>query len=259
MLKIATHNKIFHADEVTAIALLKVFTDYDLEIYRLDHQIEDFSNYDMVIDMSKKFDGIKYFDHHQNKGGKSSAGLIWDYLGQGANFPRITKLIHLVDMQDTGIQKAGEFEYPSLIKAFNAIEISSELQEEQFHKAVAFAVTIIAAMKHNQKELEHAKEIVNHAYYFQGHPRILELEAFTPHWSSYINGIAQPNILAVVWHDKEEDNWKVKLTPKVPGRFELNAKPLKQDASMLFVHASGHFAIAKDESQMVQYLSKQIR
>jgi uncharacterized UPF0160 family protein len=37
MLHIATHNKIFHADEVTAIALLKVFTTHTLDIHRIDH------------------------------------------------------------------------------------------------------------------------------------------------------------------------------------------------------------------------------
>ena len=68
MLNIATHNKIFHADEVTAIALLKLFTDEEIVVHRIDHQSEDFSGYDMVIDISKKFDGEKYFDHHQNKG-----------------------------------------------------------------------------------------------------------------------------------------------------------------------------------------------
>ena len=259
MLKIATHNKIFHADEITAIALLKVFTDHELEIERIDHQSEDFSSYDMVIDISKKFDGIKYFDHHQNKGGKSSAGLIWDYLGQAAMYPKITKLIHIVDMQDTGVQKAGDFEYPSLIKAFNTHELTSSVQEEQFYKAIAFAQTVLTSMKHNQEELKRAEEIVKNAYYFQGNPKIIELDTFTPHWSSYINGIVQPSVLAVVWHDDDEENWKVKLTPKIPGRFELNTKPLKQDSSMLFVHSSGHFAIAKDEAQMAQYLRKQIK
>ncbi|MCD8478340.1 MAG: MYG1 family protein [Sulfurospirillum sp.] len=106
MLNIATHNKIFHADEVTAIALLKLFTDEEIVVHRIDHQSEDFSAYDMVIDISKKFDGEKYFDHHQNKGGKSSAGLIWDYLGLGLEYPRISKLIHHVDLNDTGIKKS---------------------------------------------------------------------------------------------------------------------------------------------------------
>ena len=29
---IATHNKMFHADEIAAIALLEIFTDYDIEV-----------------------------------------------------------------------------------------------------------------------------------------------------------------------------------------------------------------------------------
>ena len=37
---IATYNKIFHADEVTAIALLQIFTDYEIEIERIDHDID---------------------------------------------------------------------------------------------------------------------------------------------------------------------------------------------------------------------------
>ena len=41
---IATHNKIFHADEVTAIALLKIFTDYEIEVCRVNHNTTDFSN-----------------------------------------------------------------------------------------------------------------------------------------------------------------------------------------------------------------------
>ena len=75
---IATHNKMFHADEVTAIALLQVFKDFEIEVERICHDSKDFSKYDFVIDISKTFDGKKYFDHHQYKGGKSSAGLIWD-------------------------------------------------------------------------------------------------------------------------------------------------------------------------------------
>ena len=50
---IATHNKIFHADEVTAIALLEIFTNYEIEVERVDHDTEDFSKYDFVIDIGK--------------------------------------------------------------------------------------------------------------------------------------------------------------------------------------------------------------
>lgn len=34
---IATHNKSFHADEVTAIALLKLFEEDEIVVERIDH------------------------------------------------------------------------------------------------------------------------------------------------------------------------------------------------------------------------------
>ena len=68
---IATHNKMFHADEVTAVALLEIFTDYEIEVERVDHDCKDFSKYDFVIDISKKYDekslGIKKPGLYENE------------------------------------------------------------------------------------------------------------------------------------------------------------------------------------------------
>lgn len=41
---IATHNKMMHADEITAIALLKIFTNDEYIIQRVSHDTNDFSN-----------------------------------------------------------------------------------------------------------------------------------------------------------------------------------------------------------------------
>ena len=256
---IATHNKIFHADEVTAIALLKIFTDYEIEVCRVNHNTTDFSKYDMVLDISKKFDGIKYFDHHQHKGGKSSAGLIWDYIGLNDKYPKISKLIDMVDKNDTGIQKAKPFEYSSLIKSYNHSNITSKEQDIQFNKAVEFAMTVIASMKKSQEDFEEAKEIVDNSFFFNGNQKIIELDKYTTHWASYINGKERPEIKAVVWEDLDDKNWKVRIPSKRLGSFELNGKALQQDDSMEFVHSSGHFAIAKDENSMKNFLYKQIK
>jgi len=256
-LNIATHNKIFHADEVTAVALLRLFTDDEIIVHRVDHDTEDFTPYDMVIDISKKFDGEKYFDHHQNKGGKSSAGLIWEYLGVEEEYFKISKLIRIVDDNDVGIQKAKPFEYSNLIKCFNSSKISSPEQNEQFEKAVDFAMTVLGSMKEFADSLHASKEIIENSCMFDTNPSILELSTFTPHWANYINAKLTPNIHAVVWEDKEDNNWKVRVPAKRSGSFELNGKELIQDDSMKFVHSAGHFAIAKDESTMCKYLEKQ--
>lgn len=256
-LNIATHNKMFHADEVTAIALLRIFTDDEIIVHRIDHDSEDFSAYDMVIDISKKFDGDKYFDHHQNKGGKSSAGLIWDYLGFQEDYPKISKLIRLVDDNDVGIQKAKPFEYSSLLKCFNHSKISSSEQDIQFEKAVDFSMTVLNSMAEFAESLHAAKDIIRDSFMFNDNPRILELSKFTPHWGTYVNAKETPNIQAVVWEDEEEKNWKVKIPAKRMGSFDLHGKALIDDEIMKFVHSSGHFAIAKDEATMCEYLKNQ--
>jgi len=255
-MKIVTHKGIFHADEVTAIALLKVFTDEDITVSRVDHDSTDFGSFDMVIDIGKKFDGVKLFDHHQYKGGKSSAGLIWDYIGLQEDYPKISKLIKIVDDNDTGVAKAEPFEYSSLLKCYNHRDIHSQAQEKQFEKAVKFAQTMLISMAEAQEDLEEAKEIVANSFLFDSNPAILELERFTPHWTSYINGVLTPHIKAVVWEDEEEGNYKVKVPSKKLGSFELNGKALPQDDSMEFVHSAGFFAIAKDEDTMKSYLKK---
>jgi len=255
-MKIATHKGIFHADEVTAIALLKVFTDEETEVSRVDHDSTDFSSFDMVIDIGKKFDGVKLFDHHQYKGGKSSAGLIWDYIGLQEDYPKISKLIKIVDDNDTGVAKAEPFEYSSLLKCYNHRDIHSQAQEKQFEKAVKFAQTMLISMAEAQEDLEEAKEIVANSFLFDSNTAILELERFTPHWTSYINGVLTPHIKAVVWEDEEEGNYKVKIPSKRLGSFDLNGKALPQDDSMEFVHSAGFFAIAKDEETMKSYLKK---
>ncbi|MEA1892194.1 MAG: MYG1 family protein [Campylobacterota bacterium] len=256
---IATHSKIFHADEVTAIALLKIFTDYEIEVCRVNHNTTDFTKYDMVIDIGKKFDGVKYFDHHQYKGGKSSAGLIWDFLGLNEKYPKISKLIHMIDMNDTGMQKAKPYEFSSLVRTYNHHNITSPEQDIQFDKAVEFAMTVIGSMKKSQEDFEEAKEIVDNSYFFNGNHKIIELSRFTAHWASYINGIKTPEIEAVVWEDTDEMNFKVRIPSKKQGSFELNGKALEQDDSMEFVHSSGYFAVAKDEISMKNFLKQQIR
>jgi len=256
--QIATHNKIFHADEVTAIALLKIFTDDEIIVNRIDHDTTDFIEYDMVIDIGKKFDGDKYFDHHQYKGGKSSAGLIWEYLGLENKYHKISQLVKLVDDNDTGVAKAKTFEYSNLIKCFNTTHLTSKEQESQFNEAIEFAITILYSLKQSAEDLDDAKDIVANSYVFNNNHKILELKSFTPHWTTYINGTTTPHIKAVVWEDTEENNWKVKIPSKRLGSFDLNGKALKQDNSMEFVHTAGHFAIAKDEDTLKKYLLKNV-
>lgn len=256
--RVATHNKIFHADEVTAVALLEIFTEDEIVVKRVAHGTQELNEFDMLIDIGQIFDSVKCFDHHQYKGGKSSAGLIWEYIGLEKEYPKISKLIKIVDDNDTGITKAKPFEYASLIKCFNSHNICGEEQDKSFTKAVEFAKTVLGSLKRVEDDVKNAKNIVANSFLFDGNPKILELNEFTPHWSSYVNGDLTPLVKAVVWADEVDNNYKVKIIPKRVGSFELNAKPLKTDKNMEFVHSAGFFAVAKDRDSMIQYLRRSI-
>jgi len=257
---ICTHNGVFHADEITAIALLSLFGKTLVVPERLNHQTESLDGYDYVIDIGRKSDGIKYFDHHQNKRGKSSAGLIWDYvqntLGIKGKYPKIDSLVKMVDNHDTGEQKAGEYEYPMIIASYNSEDIYSSLQDDSFMKAVEFAIHFIGSLKKSQDAIADAAKVVKESKNLEseGLPDVVELKKFHRLWNTQLNGKNAHEIEAVIWFNTKQGNWQAQVTPKQSGSFEFNGRKFLPDDSMEFVHAAGFFAVAKDRETLIKFL-----
>ena len=247
--RVATHNGVFHADEITAIVLLKLFTQDEIVVTRLPHNHKDFSQFDIVIDMAKKYDGIKFFDHHQNKGGASSAGLIWKALAQEKNYPTISKLISQVDKHDTGEQLSKEFEYANLIKYMNAVNIYSKEQQIQFEKALFFAQEILKALKQKEELLHKARKTLQQSSLFENMQGVVFLEEFVVFWQEVIEEFS--SLKALAWYDKEQHNYKIRLTPKM-----VQKQPLHSSVFMEFVHPSGHFGVAKNKAALRRYLEE---
>ena len=255
MKRIITHNGIMHADEITAIALIKLFIDKEIKITRVSHETAGFEDYDFIIDIGRKLDGKKYFDHHQYRGGKSSAGLIWNLIGKEKEYPKISKLIDIVDKNDVGIEKAKDFEYSNLLRCFNTKEYLDTIQDEAFLEAVSFAYTILKSFKEVEDSAKKAEEIVKNSYMFDSKPHILELDEFNPFWNVYVNGEKTPHIKVVVWKDVDS-TYKAKIAPKSQGSFKLNAKPFTQDKLASFVHSAGYFAVFQSEENLKKYMEK---
>lgn len=85
-MNIYTHAGRFHADEVTAYAILSMCFSA-LELHRLE-DIDDLGTDGIVIDIGRRWDPEKgLFDHHQgyfqrpNGIPYASAGMVWDYYG----------------------------------------------------------------------------------------------------------------------------------------------------------------------------------
>ena len=147
-----THDGTFHADEVTACALLLLtdLIDIDKIIRTREKSLLDRCEY--VCDVGGVYDpGQKRFDHHQVEytGPLSSAGMVLDYLRktkrlsqQEADFFNAS-VIRGVDAHDNGKdpQIPGYCLFSHVISNFNPINYDASAEEfsHAFLEAVSFA------------------------------------------------------------------------------------------------------------------------
>jgi len=158
---VGTHNGIFHADEVSAIALRIVFGNKKMPKIIRSRDPEILKKADIIVDVSQKYDGVKYFDHHQfNKDdelyGLSSAGLIWKQLKEkfDLDFSSIDELVSEIDMQDTGIQKMPKYHIANIIGNMNQEDITGKEQDAAFYKAVEMMVSVFSDLKRREDLLK---------------------------------------------------------------------------------------------------------
>ena len=147
---IGTHDGSFHADEVTACALLKLHNLIDKDKIHRTRDIIELQNCEYVCDVGGTYDPKKKrFDHHQKEysGELSSAGMILLYLkNQGLMdaglFEHLNNsLIKAVDAHDIGKIDAKGYSFSQIIANFLPIDYNSSVQEknEAFLKALEFA------------------------------------------------------------------------------------------------------------------------
>ena len=258
MKRIYTHNGTFHADEVTAVALLHVFKPDNYEIKRVQHQTTEFPDAAYVIDTGRQYDNTTRFDHHQWEGGLSSAGLMWKHLGL-KGYTQIDELILAVDANDVGTKPATQFEYSRIVSLYNHTSIHGDDQDFQFYKAVKFSIDIIQAMKANQDILNHSKSVCDESPYWPGTDTVLNLGTWQLGWGNFINGETRPNIEAVVWCDEHLGTWNIQTTNKSTTSYEKVGRKLLPYDKMNFVHANNFFAVAATEELMDHYIKNYLK
>ena len=148
-----THDGRFHADEVTACALLILFDLIDRDKIRRTRDPVVLNNCEFVCDVGGIYDpSLKLFDHHQvdYKGGLSSAGMILAYLrdhrviSYDLYHHLNQELIHGVDSYDNGMELLGPHvtTFSHVISNFCPIRYgaSAEEEDETFHLALDFTL-----------------------------------------------------------------------------------------------------------------------
>lgn len=155
-----THDGSFHADEVTAAALLIITDKIDRDkIHRSrDALVLDRCQY--VADVGGIYDPkIKRFDHHQSdyRGNLSSAGMVLRYLKETKSLSTLEfnmlqqTLVHGVDQHDNGIETSepGTQTYSSVISNFMPInhEATKKELDKAFNMALDLAIGHLTRMR----------------------------------------------------------------------------------------------------------------
>ena len=161
-MKIATHSGNFHADEVTAVAILKLIYPKAKVIRTRDEKKLNETN--IRVDVGRKYNPkTKDFDHHQksfklkSKNGVpyASAGIIWKHYGgklakSKESFEYIDKkIIQGIDAEDLGINledKNNIYHYTisKIIYSFSHDRTNAWIINKNFNEAVRIMVKILS-------------------------------------------------------------------------------------------------------------------
>jgi uncharacterized UPF0160 family protein len=170
---VGTHDGSFHADEVTACALLLVFNRIDRDKVIRSRDLDLLDTCEYVCDVGGIYNPeYKRFDHHQvgYKGELSSAGMVVLYLkSQGDIDEKLYEflnrsLIWGVDAHDNGrvTIEPGVCTFSQVITNFVPpdYEVSSEVMTEAFFVALDFTYGHLKRLIERYGYLEQCREAV---------------------------------------------------------------------------------------------------
>ncbi len=218
-----THDGSFHADEVTACALLLLFDliDWDKITRTRDPQVLSLCEY--VCDVGGIYNPpLKLFDHHQAdyQGSMSSAGMILEHLKQigkltthGHQFFNQT-LIKGVDAHDNGFdpQIPGVTTYSHVVSNFTPIkhEADEEEQNHSFRHALEFAYGHLRRLWERYLYVQSCRQIVLDA--MEPRKKVLLFEHAIPWMDCFfeLGGVDHPALFVVMPSGK---HWKLRGVP----------------------------------------------
>ncbi len=230
-LRIGTHSGSFHADEVFALATLRIARG-PLEIVRT-RDPETLAGCAMRIDVGRRYDpATGDFDHHQGGVGErlngvryASFGLIWRAFGvELAGSPEIAhqvdaSIVTPIDAGDNGqevydpkIEGVTPFMVSGMIAAMNppwdAVD-GAAAERAAFDEAVAIAEGIVRRELAAAQARARAADLVRAALAASSDPQVLELSRGMP-WKSVVVDDA-PEVLFVV--SPRTRDWSLQAVP----------------------------------------------
>lgn len=254
-MKIGTHNGVFHADDVFAVAVVRLVKPYSEVVRTRDQKVLD--SCDVVVDVGGVYSTLtKRFDHHQREGAPnprpngiqfSSFGLVWieygyDLCGTYAIAEEVEReLVMAIDAADNGQQlfDGGTANFKG-VKSQSLSAVIAQMNplwnwdnappafDKAFDSAVGFASGVLHRSIDKALAVESArtltKQAVARASAEMGNPRILVFDRYCP-WQDSINELSTEALF--VLFPSVEGTWMVQAVPPSKGSFDMR-KPLPE-------------------------------
>lgn len=227
-MRVITHNDRFHADDVFAMATLRImFKDSITEIIRTrDENI--IQTGDIVFDVGNIYDfETNRFDHHQTEGAGlrengipyASFGLVWkkwgtdickdEYVAQLVD----KKLVQIIDASDNGFslydyttQDVKEYVMDTICGSFGPTWTEEDNFDEAFFEVVDIAEKILRREVKIAQDKNKAIPLVEKAYQDAEDKRLVILDEYYP-WHDTLSKYDE--ILFVMFPSKDGSQWRI--------------------------------------------------
>lgn len=218
-----THDGTFHADEVTACAILLFLNKIDRDKVMRSRDPKKLSECEYVCDVGGIYDpGAKRFDHHQNEyqGDLSSAGMVWKFLHESGDVDAGTynyfnhALLWGVDAVDNGRAhlEVGMCTFSQVISNFVPPEYdlpASEL-DTAFFQAVDFARGHLKRLWERHRYIESCRQAVELA--MKPRKEVLVFDKAMPWMDLFFDmgGESHPALFLIM---PSQGHWKLRGIP----------------------------------------------
>ena len=258
-IRIITHNGKFHADDVCAVAVVRmwlekfgektIFGKTKIEILRT-RDLTLIKEGDFAVDVGGIYNPEKMrFDHHQNGLGKRpngipyvAFGLVWETYGEKICESRAVaieideKIIQSIDALDNGqeiytslIAEMHPYLFADAIDAFNFLrQKNGETLDKNFLEAVNFARKILEREVAKMRLEIEERKLVEEIYRQTEDKRIIIFDEYYSDcaWQKTLRQHAES--LFIVRQSRENGDWRVQAIGKKSGSFE-NRRDLPAD------------------------------
>lgn len=260
--KVVTHDGTFHADEVLAVAMIQMCSDFNMvDIVRtrneskLAEALKDPSV--IVIDVGGRYEpDLNNYDHHQDEALPCAASLIWRHFA--LKIPGVNKsmqktidqhFIKGVDLWDRGhyVGKKSYLQNTSQILGnFNRNKEDEISQFIQFRDAVGMASRMLENEIYNTSIFIESDKIWKKGIRSENQ-KIMYLPSHCRNWRARAS---TENVWVVVWPEENEYIVCSSDVHRHPLRLPQDMRPGSPDyAQILFMHPSNW--IAKVRTQQV--------